>query len=1005
MRNSFYDNIDTTKSKVTEAEGIKMENQQLLEYINLFREKAEKGKIIVFVGSGVSCNIEEMPSWHALVQEMANAIGYSKCSTCRHKEDGCADTCLLANDFSTDEFLKIPQFVYNKDKDLYYQVLEDNLPDVVTDAPLSSAIFDINPVHIITTNYDTLLESSKNEFCEQYQVIVHDKDLLNAEKSKYIIKMHGDLSQLKDTIVFKEQDYLDYSQKHVLIELFLKSLLTDHTILFLGYSLNDYNIKLIISWLNYMRSQNDALNDDQKVGYIVLDDEYIDELQVSYFAGNNIGVININEMPQIKSIPASLSNDKGKRLYSFLRIIADPSLEEGLASLENSVCFMSQHTLVDYQQILKLLYVKQYEKIDSELRLFSEDDFDRLVQFMNLNNLESFQLKQLFINAGVLSIFFLHANPEKRFIIGEISDNSLLKDELYSLYIQNKYDEIKALLENGRYNPSKKYFYQSIISGYNNALVEYENIDFSTLNLDQKVAYLHNSATIDAFRHFRFDSSKVTHFIENIASSKKRNLFSLYSDIYNGNSKQSLKMKTALDKLKKDVNARSTVHIGGTSCSEIYKIKNPAMTQYFFYYFNHVFFKGFSYANTFFKPYIEAIICANSEQAEEPTHWGDIAFNNTKYSVSFFDVDIISKFISTKDLSELLGAYKIKTLNTSENNRLFLANSFGNLCNSLVTEHTYGIQNSSFSVLANLALLLNLVDLNDECTNILTVSIKKLFDDERVNQSLFSIHCLDFKYSLKAFSSLCNLLRFKTDIEIIKKIIGIRDFFEYAINVDFYSLRNLVMSFLSKDDVTDIQSEIKDIIEDTENFYHKVIVLRLVYRRITDKNIRNYYSDFLSSNFLQLDTHAVYDFVFDGWLVPSRIVIEAFLSGILEAQRSRKDDVYSFPDPIEKKLECAYLLYINDIITDISILNDLTNGREHLQFLLDPESFDYKHVDFSNYMWQNFARYEKYMTLFIAHKDDIKPQIKARIYKGNASETEKIILYKFFLSDDEVWKF
>ena len=158
--------------------------------------------------------------------------------------------------FRSDELLKVPQHVFNKDQELYYRILNESIPAVTADAPLSSAIFDINPAHIITTNYDQLLESSKNIFCEQYQVIVYDKDLLNADKGKYIIKMHGDLSDAS-SIVLKEQDYLDYSQKHVLIELFIKSLLTDHIVLFLGYSLNDYNIKLILSWLNYMRSQNE----------------------------------------------------------------------------------------------------------------------------------------------------------------------------------------------------------------------------------------------------------------------------------------------------------------------------------------------------------------------------------------------------------------------------------------------------------------------------------------------------------------------------------------------------------------------------------------------------------------------------------------------------------------------------------------------------------------------------------------------------------------------------
>lgn len=226
-----------------------MGNDELLNYISMFREKAEQGKLVIFVGAGVSCNVDGMPSWNALIQNMAKAIDYSRCDTCRHRLESCENTCLLKDDFSTDELLKVPQHVFNKDQELYYRILNESIPAVTADAPLSSAIFDINPAHIITTNYDQLLESSKNIFCEQYQVIVYDKDLLNADKGKYIIKMHGDLSDAS-SIVLKEQDYLDYSQKHVLIELFIKSLLTDHIVLFLGYSLNDYNIKLTLNGHN-----------------------------------------------------------------------------------------------------------------------------------------------------------------------------------------------------------------------------------------------------------------------------------------------------------------------------------------------------------------------------------------------------------------------------------------------------------------------------------------------------------------------------------------------------------------------------------------------------------------------------------------------------------------------------------------------------------------------------------------------------------------------------------
>ncbi len=568
-----------------------MGNDELLNYISMFREKAEQGKLVIFVGAGVSCNVDGMPSWNALIQNMAKAIDYSRCDTCRHRLESCENTCLLKDDFSTDELLKVPQHVFNKDQELYYRILNESIPAVTADAPLSSAIFDINPAHIITTNYDQLLESSKNIFCEQYQVIVYDKDLLNADKGKYIIKMHGDLSDAS-SIVLKEQDYLDYSQKHVLIELFIKSLLTDHIVLFLGYSLNDYNIKLILSWLNYMRSQNGAFDVDRRVGYLILDQEIVDDTQLSYFSSNNIEVININSMPLIQEIPADLSNEIGKRLYSFLRVIANPALEENLSTIENAVRFMSRFSFVSYEQILKLLYVKRYEVTDRELRLFSENDYARLIAFMESGDEGATDLRQLFLNAGIVSIQCIHEHKVMRFRIGELSDNALLKSEIFNLYILNKYDEIKALLNSEHIDleANEMLFYKSIVDGFSEILKFHEEIDCSGFPIDQKVAYLHNSAVLEAIQTYfgGFDSAKVKQFVQNIAASKEREVFSGYLDIYSGNTKKRLSMYEALEKLKKDVGDRNTIHFGGTSCARLYEIKRLAITQYFFYYNNHI---------------------------------------------------------------------------------------------------------------------------------------------------------------------------------------------------------------------------------------------------------------------------------------------------------------------------------------------------------------------------------------------------------------------------------
>ena len=67
--------------------------------------------------------------------------------------------------------------------------------------------------------------------------------------------MHGDLSA-PESIVLKESDYINYEQTHPLIATFIRSLLINHVFLFIGYSLNDYNLNLIIGWINYYRKEH-----------------------------------------------------------------------------------------------------------------------------------------------------------------------------------------------------------------------------------------------------------------------------------------------------------------------------------------------------------------------------------------------------------------------------------------------------------------------------------------------------------------------------------------------------------------------------------------------------------------------------------------------------------------------------------------------------------------------------------------------------------------------------
>lgn len=995
-----------------------MTNSDLLERIYLLREKAELNKLVVFVGAGVSKNVPGLPSWNDLVVKMAESIGYLRCDRCPHKNDCesrcdkcsnkdlCDNKCLSINDFTSDEYLKIPQFVYNKKQALYYEVLRNCITDkAIHDAPLSKAIFEINPDHIITTNYDKLLESSNSEFCKQYDVIITDKDLLNAEKSKYIIKMHGDISQL-DTIVLKEQDYLEYSQKHILVELFVKALLSDHTILFLGYSLNDYNIKLIISWINYLRSQNKDTIKGTIIGYIVLDEESIDSTTTSYFKKNNIEVLNICKLPLVNDIPDSLTSEKGKRLYSFLDIIKEPTHEEGLSSrmsIEKAVGLMLAHRVTNYTTLLKLLRLSQYEKRESSLELYDKAQYIRLISILSDGSDTASKLKQLFVNVGICSISNTEADTQ-HYEISVDSSDALSSDILYTLYSQNKYGELLNACKVEK-ESIKKWFYQHFAIGYTGAFEEYSDIDFESLSEDDKVVFLHNMTVLKTWRKFpyEFSSRGIQNYINNISSKTERQLFQPYLDIYEGNTKKRLNMLSSLTKLKERIHSGPGSFYSDGKTGEIYKIKNIATAQYLFYYCNHIFVLGFNDLQTFFRPYIEAILVANSDAAEKPSELMGMYALNQKYLVTILDFDIISKFIATKDLRSIMSLSSITQLNTSDESIKHVVSCFINMIDSLIDFKTYGHRNSSITVLVNIALLMSKMELHSEEKKKLSDAIEKLFCNDEFNARFWNTGCPDFRDNIKVFSAMLDSLPACSNINSIKSILSAKDFYTCAVNCGFNNVRRIVRFFLQKEGYDNYKEQFYNVIDCEGDNKKKILLLRLFYKSILEEEKKKEYQAFLSRNIAEINTSAMIEFVFDGWLELSIEDVSMLKKSVLDLYKKRDGAIRSYPDPFKMELECIILLYITEKIQDISDLDEMSDENDYLKFLLHPDLFEYNKVDFSDYMWENFARHEQYMKLFVDHKNDILPNIKPRIKEGTATEVEKKIFYGFLLEGDEVW--
>ena len=299
--------------------------------------------------------------------------------------------------------------------------------------------------------------------------------------------------------------------------------------------------------------------------------------------------------------------------------------------------------------------------------------------------------------------------------------------------------------------------------------------------------------------------------------------------------------------------------------------------------------------------------------------------------------------------------------------------------------------------------MLRLVSLGDEDKAIIEYSLMFLLNNNIFIETFFSIRNNDINVSASILVGLFKSLTFSPNIETIKNIVNSKNFFEYATHVNIYNLSGMIMSFAKQELPIDKQNRIKDIIDEEPSFKKKCLLLRLLYKCFTDERIKKSYIDYLTTHFLELDVYSIVDFVIDDWIKPTTEKIDRFIRDIISISNKQLNGVRTYPDPVETRLECVYILYIREIITDISILNDLAEGRPHLQFLLSPNDFDYSQVDFSNYLWKNFARRDKYMKLFVEHKESIIPGIKVKLKDGSASEVKKKILYGFLTKGQEVW--
>lgn len=959
---------------------------QFYEKIDYIRDAQQDGRLVIFVGAGVSKN-SNMPNWYELIKLFSKELPYGKCNNCENI-DGCEE-CKC--EFSTDEFLKIPQYYYNTcGSEKYFRFIKSVLDKECIPNPINEIIMDLQPKHIITTNYDRLIENTENVNSMLYKVVRKDDDLLKFQSNNYIIKMHGDIQE-EDSIVLKEDDYLKYSFEHILIETMIKSLFLNHTFLFVGYSLNDYNLKLIISWVNEISKKYKISKERCK--HFIIDIKKHEDYEIKYYEKSGIYVINDNDVtPEILnkySENVDLENIIGKKLYSILNMIRDDNKnyeELNTESLYNNLQIFKRRGYISISELKSVYskYITVSDVICNILIIRKKEEYDRLVKILNDNNDKISFIENIFYKAGIHKIMLIDRGKNETF---DLNDKVDFNYELIELVQQNKFIEIYNKIINLN-NSLEKVYYLHLCNPYDENIYEVLQI------LNKKVIDSGNYFELLLFKlNQRLQKIIIDHYIDkenndfeniwsNIPNAQKKYykyLKDIYSDTFDYNSYN--KYIEDLEKnYRKEID--SGYYIGG-SLYPVLKIQAFAYEYYYYIKLNHVMIDYFSNSKEIFGIYIKAMLCTYISSSKE--NYKDKFFRMRgkllRYKLNKTDLDIIIKYIDSKTLKKYLKKYLINELEFEDDvDEEYIIDCFENLCSSL-----NNIYNEYFvEYIKNYLIIFTKCNLSDCFIERIVKSINYILNSKKFLYEELEDEIIIFMNYYRN-SNISNINDF-IDIILSKDILE---------NVNIYRI-NKILKILSKNiDYEILQDKVINIINNSDDRSKYIFELSPI---ISKKNLDNFKDELIKNiNIIRYDI--IFNLIVDGIISYNKCIEDKYIELINKEIENKKKNpnLYTYPDKLEVLLEYVIIFHLLKFNIKIERFFEFYKHSIYIEFIRFKENFDYNKIHKLDYMWLNFFKNDYYRNLLITYGGQyIKHNLSVAIDEGYATEDEKKVYYKYF---------
>jgi hypothetical protein len=653
------------------------------DYIKEINEASKNGKLTFFIGAGVS-KLSKYPDWKELTNEFSKRLGMVT------KDE--------SSNYTNEEYLAIPQKYYyyiGKNEEEYYKLIKEQLDKDVEPNEVHDLILILKPASIITTNFDNLIEKSVSRQGLFYDVISSDLAVSEAKGSKFILKVHGDLET--KNIVLKEEDYLNYSNNFKLIETLLKSIFSTNVIVFIGYTLGDYNIKLILNWVRNLQGEG-----FKTPYFIYTGNNALSDLDMMYYESRGLNIINYKDFSEEKldwlerykvvltKIIGFEEHELRKKdsesieyLYSMLSPLNELNVlrrEDVGDKLKDDYIVDDDGTIRKYNpasdylekfnnlrsKILKGIEMSDVEKsIEPKYQVIKEtfekahihgyrDGHDLLsykfdYSFKNKPYFSlDYQYMELFVNEKYDNLTENYMRAFYLFKLGQFKESydtyteiaqACFKEKDYLLYYfsqVNRYSVYKAIKYFERYSKSPA----GMLTGYygtEESLPEQTDLIMKNFDVDE------------IFESLPLEFKNKYSSLRNLYNSK-----SLYENIY--------KIVKATQKVESHIKSKS-FESGFTSIDKVISILNPNLN---FVYGNFMIIDEYDEFKTLVKESMKAILLTYSDKNSEYLAENElqiISQRNKEIQLDFLDFSCMIQYFKTDELKDIFREYNIKELN------------------------------------------------------------------------------------------------------------------------------------------------------------------------------------------------------------------------------------------------------------------------------------------------------------------------------------------------------